>query len=36
MLQTLSDALWRPWLLGFFLFTGLWCSLSGGFFSFSA
>ena len=32
MLQTLSDALWRPWMLGFFLFTGLWCSLSGGFY----
>ena len=32
MLQTLSDALWRPWMLGAFLFTGLWCSLSGGFF----
>lgn len=32
MLQTLSDTLWRPWMLGFFLFTGLWCSLSGGFF----
>ena len=32
MLQTLSDALWRPWMLVFFLFTGLWCSLSGGFY----
>lgn len=32
MLQTLSDALWRPWMLGAFLFTGLWCSLSGGFY----
>ncbi len=32
MLQALSDALWRPWLLCLFLLTGLWCSLSSGFF----
>lgn len=32
MAERLADALWQPWLLGAFLFTGLWCSLKSGFF----
>ena len=32
VLERLADALWQPWLLGLFLFTGLWCSLRSGFF----
>lgn len=34
VLEQLADMLWQPWLLGLFLFTGLWCSLKSGFFSF--
>ncbi|MBU5434590.1 sodium:alanine symporter family protein [Pseudoflavonifractor sp. MSJ-37] len=32
ILAKLSDALWDPWLLGLFLFTGLWWSCASGFF----
>ena len=32
MLATLADTLWNPWLLGFFLLTGLYLSLRSGFF----
>ena len=34
MLERLADALWQPWLLGLFLFAGLWCSFQSGFFQF--
>ena len=32
VLERLADGLWQPWLLGLFLFTGLWCTVRSGFF----